>query len=182
MAHPQQYEFVHKLRGNFGYYFAFKKVLEIGSLDINGSLRNLFIDCDYTGVDLAEGKGVDVVSLGHEFNMPDKTYDTVFSSECFEHNPFWHETFVNMIRLCKNSGLLFFTCATTGRPEHGTSRTDVYSSPFTVAKGWDYYRNLTENDFREKIDFDKEFNYYGFEVDNRHNDLYFYGIKATKNF
>jgi len=180
MAHPEQFEFVEKLRMNFGYYFAGKKVLEIGSLDINGSLRSLFIQCDYTGVDLAPGKGVDVVSLGHEFSMPDNTYDTVLSAECFEHNPYWIETFENMIRMCKNSGLVFFTCATTGRPEHGTINSHPASSPFTVGKGWTYYKNLTEQDFREKIDLDKTFNYYGFEVDNRNNDLYFWGIKATK--
>lgn len=180
MAHPEQFEFVEKLRGNFGYYFVNKKVLEIGSLDINGSLRSLFIQCDYTGVDLASGKGVDVVSLGHEFNQPNCTYDTVLSAECFEHDPYWHETFLNMIRLCKNSGLVFFTCATAGRPEHGTKNSLPDSSPFTVGKGWDYYKNLTEQDFREKIDFDKIFNYYGFEVDDRNHDLYFWGIKATK--
>lgn len=180
MAHIEQFRFVEKLRSNFGYYFAGKKILEVGSLDINGSLRDLFIQCNYTGLDLAEGKGVDIVCLGHEYNAPDCSYDTVLSAECFEHNPHWSETFANMIRLCKNSGLIFFTCATEGRPEHGTSRSMPYASPFTVQKGWDYYKNLTEQDFREKFDFDKTFNYYGFEVDHTNHDLYFWGIKATK--
>lgn len=180
MAHKEQFEFVTKLRSNFAYYFAGKKVLEIGSLNINGSVRDFFIQCDYTGVDIGPGKDVDVVSLGHEFIMPDNTYDTVLSTECFEHNPYWVETFDNMIRMTKNSGLVFFTCATEGRPEHGTAKTDIFSSPLTVEKGWDYYKNLTEQDFREKFNLDEEFNYYGFEVDNRNYDLYFFGIKATK--
>lgn len=179
MAHFEQTQWIEKLRQNFGYYFVHKKVLEIGSLDINGSIRRLFIECDFTGVDLAEGNGVDVVCLGHEFNMPECTYDTVASTECFEHNPYWFETFCNMYRLCKNSGLVFFTCATKGRKEHGTARTDFNSSPFTVEKGWDYYQNLTENDFRQRLDLDKMFNYYGFEVNDSYHDLYFWGIKAT---
>jgi SAM-dependent methyltransferase len=182
MAHPEQFEFVVKLRNNFGFYFVGKKVLEVGSLDINGSLRDLFIQCDYTGIDLEMGKGVDVIAEGQTFNMPDCTYDTVLSAECFEHNPYWCETFTNMIRMCKEGGLIFFTCATTGRPEHGTSRTDKYSSPFTVNKGWEYYKNLTEQDFIEKIDFKNYFYYYGFEVDHRNNDLYFWGIKKPQKF
>jgi hypothetical protein len=69
------------------------------------------------------------------------------------------------------------TCATTGRPEHGTTRTSPYNSPLTVSIGWDYYRNLTETDFRNELDIDNMFSTYKFELSNTHPDLYFYGIK-----
>lgn len=179
MAHPEQFEFVQKVKSNFSFYFAAKNVLEVGSLNINGSIRPMFLQCNYIGLDLDIGPGVDVVCAGQDFNAPDNTFDTVFSTECFEHNPHWEETFRNMIRMTKKSGLVFFTCATTGRKEHGTARTDFNSSPFTVAKGWNYYRNLTEQDFRKCFDFDKLFNYYGFEVNDQSFDLYFYGIRAA---
>ena len=39
------------------------KVLEIGSLDINGSVRPLFEDAEYyLGIDMQEGPGVDLVA------------------------------------------------------------------------------------------------------------------------
>ena len=88
-----------------------RKVLEVGSLDINGTVRIFFDNCDYTGLDLGEGKGVDLIEEGQNYDAPDETYDTVLSTECFEHNPYWKETFLNMIRLCKKNGLVFFTCA-----------------------------------------------------------------------
>ena len=63
------------------------RVLEIGSADINGSIRSFFPGSDYTGVDLSAGPGVDVVASGHELALPDRDVDLAISCECFEHNP-----------------------------------------------------------------------------------------------
>jgi hypothetical protein len=82
-----------------------------------------------------------------------------------------------MHRVAKVGGLIFMTCGTTGRPEHGTSKVRPWASPLTVAKGWEYYKNLTEEDFRSIMDIDSMFSEYKFEVDAPHCDLYFYGIK-----
>lgn len=169
LSHQSQLDFVRSLVNRFPIYFAGQKVLEVGSLDINGSIRQFFSGCNYIGVDLGEGRGVDLVARGEELDFPDGHFMTVASCECFEHNPEWEATFRNMVRMC--SGLVFFSCATTGRPEHGTRRTSPGDAPFCG----DYYRNLTEDDFREKFTFE-EFSQYGFEV--RGTDLYFWGIKT----
>ena len=65
MAHREQRFFCEAVRNTFPQYFNGKKVLEVGSLDINGSIRDLFQNCEYTGIDLGEGKGVDVICPGH---------------------------------------------------------------------------------------------------------------------
>ena len=142
MAHPAQNEFIGRIRDIFPGHFRHARVLEIGSLDINGTIRGLFTDCDYTGIDVGPGPGVDVVCAGQDFDAPDESYDVVISCEAMEHNPYWAETFTNMVRLAKPGGLVLMTCATLGRKEHGTTRTTPADSPLTVAKGWDYYRNL----------------------------------------
>lgn len=177
MAHPQQRIFIGGLKDKYKNFFNNKKVLDIGSLNINGTMRDFFENCDYTGIDVGEGPGVDIVCQGQDYDAPNESYDVVCSSECFEHNPYWIETFENMIRMCKKGGLVFFTCATDGRAEHGTERTTPNCSPLTVNMGWTYYRNLTENDFREKINFDDYFSVYGFSVNLETFDLYFWGIK-----
>jgi len=82
-----------------------------------------------------------------------------------------------MIRVTKSKGMVFFTCASDGRPEHGTTRTSPGNSPLTIDKGWDYYRNLNEKDFTKLIDFDKLFVSYSFAIDKEICDLYFFGIK-----
>lgn len=34
-----------------------------------------------------------------------KPYDITISCNCFEHNPYWRETFLNMHRMTKEGGL-----------------------------------------------------------------------------
>jgi len=177
MAHKQQFDFVQKVKLKYPTYFFQKKVLEVGSLNINGTVRDFFSYCDYLGIDVGEGPSVDLVCEGQTLDHPENTYDTTVSCECFEHNPFWVETFKNMHRMTKSNGLVFMSCATTGRPEHGTTRTSPKDSPLTIGKGWDYYKNLTEQDFRDNLNIDGMFSSYMFEVGRPHCDLYFYGIK-----
>ena len=146
MAHKEQSDYIASLKVKFPLAFSGERTLEVGSLNINGTVRNAFTSSEYVGVDVGEGPGVDIVIGGHEYDSS-SLFDCCISCECFEHNPFWKETFLNMIRLCKSGGLVVFTCATTGRPEHGTERTTPQDSPLTVARGWSYYLNLTEEDF-----------------------------------
>lgn len=177
MAHPQQREFLTAISTKFSHYFNGVKVLEIGSLNINGTVRDFFKNCDYTGIDVGKGPGVDIVAQGQNFDAPSNTYDTVISCECFEHNPYWEQTFMNMYRMCKSSGLVIMTCATEGRPEHGTTRTSPRDSPLTIKQGWEYYRNLTERDFLQIFNIGAMFLGHSFIPDSRNHDLYFWGIK-----
>lgn len=172
MAHPEQREFFESVRLRFPHMFAGVKVLDVGSLNINGTVKDFFTNCEYIGVDLEEGPGVDLVGQGQELKFPDRHFSTVVSAECFEHNPYWVETFINMHRMC--DGLVVVTCATEGRPEHGTSRTTPQDSPFTV--DWNYYQNLTEEDFERNFYLDAMFVRHNFSVNPNSHDLYFWGL------
>lgn len=176
MAHLQQARFIGSLKEKLPKYFSKTNVLEIGSLNINGTVRDFFSANQYVGVDVGEGPCVDVVASGHEYKTEDR-FDCCISCECFEHNPFWKETFINMIDHCKPGGLVVMTCATTGRPEHGTERSLPQDSPLTLAKGWNYYRNLTEKDFNDALDLNSFFTDWEFSVNTEACDLYFYGVK-----
>jgi hypothetical protein len=176
MAHHQQRQFFERLKAKMPQYFQGTTVIEIGSLDINGTIRDLFENPkEYVGVDVAAGKGVDIVAQG-QYYAHGSEVDVAVSAECFEHNPFWVETVLNMYLHVRDGGLLAFTCATDGRPEHGTTRTTPNDSPLTVGLGWDYYRNLNEQDFTSAFNFDKMFSEWAFEVNRSSQDLYFYGV------
>lgn len=179
MAHERQQNFCYRVKIMFPEYFSSVDVCDIGSLDINGNNHYLFENYSYIGVDIARGNNVNFVSKGHEFTFPIK-FDTVISTECFEHDMHWDKTINNIVQnLLKPNGLFLFTCATTNRPEHGTRRTTPGDSPFTsVDSVWsDYYMNLTEHDIRSCIDLDKWFTAYHFYTDEESHDLYFWGIK-----
>lgn len=179
MAHIQQINFCRSLRDKFPKYFFNIKVLDCGSLDINGSNRDLFVNCHYTGIDIAHGKNVDIVSKIHEFNARNELYDVICSTECFEHDKYYPLSLQNMVRMLRSGGLLFFSCATTGRPEHGTKATTPANSPFTASmEAWeDYYKNLTEQDIRQAINIDQIFSEFEFSANQEIKDLYFWGIK-----
>jgi len=175
MAHIQQFRFINFVKEMMPSYFDGKKVLEIGSLNINGSVRTFFNEVDYTGIDVAEGLGVDLVSKGEDFASPANSFDVIISCECMEHNPMYEKTWLNMLRLLKNDGLIIMTCATFGRAQHGTSTSEPVSSPLTIGLGQDYYKNLIQVDF-EFVDLSKFFVDYKFETDHSSHDLYFVGI------
>lgn len=177
MAHNEQINFFLRVKKKLPQFFVNCDVVDIGSLDINGNNRYLFDNYTYTGVDIGEGANVDVVSKGHLYR-PNKQFDVVISSECFEHDFFYKETLRNCVLLTKSGGLFTFTCASTGRHEHGTKRTGSQAcSPFSCEEWDDHYKNLTEQDVRESIDVDAEFSQYAFEYLANPGDLYFWGIK-----
>lgn len=172
MSHQEQVNFFTNVFNKHKDKFIDKNIIEIGSLIINGSLRDIFLQPkSYLGVDIGAGLGVDLISRGHEVEFPNDSFDVALSAECFEHDQHWVQTFQKMIDLVKPKGMIVFSCATTGRAEHGTLATDAGSSPFTI----NYYRNLTQDDFEKHFDFDDLFVEYGFGVDPNHHDLYFWG-------
>jgi SAM-dependent methyltransferase len=177
VAHKTQQDYLQLLSEQLAPFFQSNRVLEIGSLDINGSVRTFFSGCEYTGLDVAEGEGVDVVCEGQKYDAPDASYDVVISCEVMEHNPYWSETFQNMIRLCHPGGLVIMTCATVGRPEHGTEKSRPGGSPLTVELGWNYYRNLKDKDFESVSDLASSFSFHKFWTDWNHFDLIFLGLR-----
>lgn len=175
MAHQQQQRFMESIRDRFPDKFKGVRVLDIGSLDINGNNRGLFTDSTYIGIDIGNGPGVDIVCRGHEFR--DETgFEFVVSSECFEHDEYWDLTFTNGVKLLKSGGMFMFSCASANRPEHGTRRTSPKDSPFTSALENDYYKNLNEEDFSQ-LPLDEWFSEYEFQTNTNPDDLYFWGIK-----
>ncbi|MFN7834379.1 MAG: glycosyltransferase [Burkholderiaceae bacterium] len=179
MAHLQQMLFCKSVKEKFPEYFTGKIVVDIGSLDVNGNNQYLFESCLYLGVDVAYGKNVDFKTKGHEFNLPDESIDVIVSTECFEHDQYYDLTLKNCLRMLKPGGLLLFTCATTGRPEHGTRRTTPKDAPLLMEQpGWcDYYRNLTAKDIHAAINIESNFSMHSFSSNFEAFDLYFYGIK-----
>jgi SAM-dependent methyltransferase len=174
MSHKEQIDYCKSVRELHPAYFENKKVLDVGSLDINGNNQYLFQYCKYHGLDVGEGKNVQIICPVHLYT-PNFTYDVIISTECFEHDKHYRESLLNIVSLLKSGGLFLMTCATTGRPEHGTKRTSPDDAPLIE---WnDYYKNLTEEDFRAVLNMDEIFSSYKFSVDITHKDLQLWAIK-----
>lgn len=92
------------------------KVIEIGSQDVNGSLREACPDAfDYTGLDFQEAKGVDIVlSDPYTLPFPDESVDIVLSSSCFEHSEMFWIVFLEVLRVLKPHGLFYLNAPSAG--------------------------------------------------------------------
>ena len=53
MAHFPQKKFVEEVRTRFPAFFERSKVLEVGSWNVTGTIRDVFNSCDYRGVELS---------------------------------------------------------------------------------------------------------------------------------
>lgn len=91
-------------------------VLEVGSFDVNGGVRQLFRG-PYLGIDMKAGPGVDVVVDAAEFRPT--PVDIVVCCEVLEHAERWRDIVAMCGRALKPGGKLILTCAGPGRAPHG---------------------------------------------------------------
>ncbi len=101
-----------------------KKIIEVGSYDMNGSLRGLYESWTpslYTGVDIELGPGVDVVCNAEDIIkiFDDNSFDIVVSTELLEHVKDWRKVIANFKNICKPNGIILITTRSNGYPFHG---------------------------------------------------------------
>ena len=97
--------------------FPARNVVECGSRDVNGTVRDLWPDATWTGVDIAPGAGVDVVSDFTVF-WPVVLPDLVVCCEVLEHVEDWTAIIYHALEMLVPGGVLLVTCASTGRAAH----------------------------------------------------------------
>lgn len=100
------------------------RVLEVGSRDLNGSLRPLLASwgpAEYVGVDMVQGPGVDqlcsVDALVETFGA--ERFDVVVATELLEHVLDWRAGISAMKRVLAPGGVLLVTTRSKGFPYHG---------------------------------------------------------------
>lgn len=98
-------------------------MLEIGSCNVNGSLRKLLErwgPAEYVGIDIEEGPGVDLVCGVDEAleRFGKERFDAVVSTEMLEHVPDWRKAVSNIKNLCAPGGVILLTTRSPGFGYH----------------------------------------------------------------
>lgn len=97
------------------------RVLEVGSLDVNGSVKKYFEDAtEYIGIDAIKGPGVDKIVNAHNIlkHWKPGTFDTVLCLEMLEHDNAPWVTIEIFRKVVKKNGILIVTTPTFGFPLH----------------------------------------------------------------
>jgi SAM-dependent methyltransferase len=101
-----------------------KRVIEVGSRNVNGSARR-FIEslrpAEYVGVDIEAAPEVDVIcdieKLCEKFDA--ETFDLVVTTEVLEHVRDWRLAVFNLKRMCRPGGVVIVTTRSYGFAYHG---------------------------------------------------------------
>lgn len=118
-------------------------VIEIGSRNINGTVRPLFPNARWVGIDLHPGPDVDVVCDMRDYAPPDSV-DLVVCCEVFEHAEPWRQMISQAQSWLKPGGRMIITCAGPGRLPH--SHIDGCQ-----LRSGEYYGNISADELRRAI-------------------------------
>lgn len=105
--------------------FKDKRVLEVGSRYVNGSVRP-FIERflkprEYIGIDIEPGKFVDLVLPTERVveHFGRESFDVVIATELLEHVKDWRLVITNFKEILKRGGYIYITTVKRGFPYHG---------------------------------------------------------------
>ncbi len=93
-----------------------RMVVEVGSKDVNGSLRQFCpAESVYLGIDYEHGKSVDMIVKPEEpLAIRDEFADIVISSSQLEHDTFFWLTFCEYARILKKGGYIYINAPSNG--------------------------------------------------------------------
>ena len=91
-------------------------ILEIGSYDVNGTLRDFQPQgSHWVGADIEVGPGVDlVIEDTSALPFENESFDYVVASSVFEHDPTFWLTFGEMVRVLKKGGSIYLNAPSNG--------------------------------------------------------------------
>jgi SAM-dependent methyltransferase len=91
-------------------------VVDLGACNVNGTLRDVCPEgTRYFGLDVAAGPGVDVVvKSSAPLPLASDSVEIVVSSSMFEHDMFFWQTFMEMVRITKPGGAIYINTPSNG--------------------------------------------------------------------
>jgi SAM-dependent methyltransferase len=122
-----------------------KRVLEVGSLDVNGSVRGDIValaPAEYVGIDIRPGPGVDVLCDAGDLveRFGENAFDVVVSTELLEHARDWRRIISNIKRVTRPNGVMLVSTRSYG--------VDFHRRPFDY---WRYQKEDFEKIFSDVV-------------------------------
>lgn len=128
--HTEVYAYVRHVIDYYSLMTYRAHVLELGSWNINGSVRNLFPRSNYVGLDRQEGKDVDVVADVATYDGKGQ-FSICVSVSSAEHCKDPLEFFKCAERALKPGGIFIFTAAGAGTAAHNCDGSPLTNQDYT---------------------------------------------------
>lgn len=135
--HPEALDFIRRQT----YGVTYGRVLEFGSLNINGTTRDVITAISYYGIDRQKGPGVDEVVQSAAVYRSLARVDLVVCCEVLEHTPELYGICSSAFDNLRPGGVFLVTCATRARQPHSA----VDGGPL---RNGEYYHNVSEKELK----------------------------------
>ena len=161
----QTREYIEKIVKKHG---PFKSVLDVGSMNVSGVIKDLIGDADYIGLDMQEGDNVDLVANAHDLKQifPSKKFDLVVCADTLEHDDKFWLTVEGLRYVTKRGGLMFI-----GVPSR---RCPMHRHPF------DYWRFMSDGVaewFKGFEEIETKIDYVNLGEEQTEDEIYMWGRK-----
>jgi len=150
----------------------FRDVLDVGSYNINGSVKDILSPASYvnfTGIDMRPGPGVDLVLNGHELDtLGYECFDLITCCETLEHDDMFWLTVANMRDALKHRGWMLVTVPGISFTKHDFPHDYYRFTEEAVAKMFEGYTDFHLEYYYDHNDLNKE---------KPNNSIFAYGRK-----
>lgn len=136
------------------------KVVEVGSRNINGTVRGFFPNADYHGIDLIAGNDVDEVADAVTWKPTTKAH-VVVCCEMLEHCEQWRDVIHNAAGWLRKNGQIVITAAGPNRVPHS----GIDGGPLRADE---FYENIDPAELRQVL---KDAGLEDIVIDLTHDDV-----------
>lgn len=92
------------------YVNANDRILDVGSCDVNGTFRDMFINCEYIGIDIVNGKNVDIIVEPYSWKLIESnSIDKLICGSVIEHVEYPWLLFKEIYRVLDTKGMFCIT-------------------------------------------------------------------------
>jgi len=159
-------DWIAKVKEMYPWYFSGMAVVEYGSMNVNGTIRDAFEDCCYNGVDWREGPEVDTVARMHEFS-PLMNPAVVVTIGTMEHDRHLWKSLDRCWEILLPDGLFVGTAAGKGFQKHHVE-----------AGEGEYYDGVDTDRFRAWMESKGPREW---SVSEENDEIFFYAIKEKQD-
>lgn len=116
--HKGNVEWLMSIQERYGEFLANSRLLEIGSLNVNGTSRTYLKTKQHIGIDVLAGNCVDVQCDAEQTQFDPNEFDVLLSISMMEHNPRWREGLTHNLQWLRPHGLIVLSWGAEGNTKH----------------------------------------------------------------